>query len=32
MSGLLDGVRVVDLTRVLARAHAGQILAEMGAE
>ncbi len=32
MSGLLDGVRVVDLSRVLAGPFAGQILAEMGAD
>ncbi|MDH3539257.1 MAG: CoA transferase, partial [Acidimicrobiia bacterium] len=31
-SGLLDGVRVVDLSRVLAGPFAGQILAEMGAD
>lgn len=32
MSGLLDGVRVVDLSRVLAGPFTGQILAEMGAD
>lgn len=32
MSGLLDGVRVVDLSRVLAGPFAAQILAEMGAD
>ncbi|MDH5616057.1 MAG: CoA transferase, partial [Acidimicrobiia bacterium] len=32
MSGLLDGVRVVDLSRVLAGPFAGQVLAEMGAD
>jgi crotonobetainyl-CoA:carnitine CoA-transferase CaiB-like acyl-CoA transferase len=32
VSGLLDGVRVVDLTRVLAGPFAGRILAEMGAD
>lgn len=32
MSGLLDGVRVVDLARVLAGPFAGQVLAEMGAD
>lgn len=32
MSGLLDGVRVVDLSRVLAGPFAAQVLAEMGAD
>ena len=32
MSGLLDGVRVADLSRVLAGPFAGQVLAEMGAD
>ena len=32
MSELLDGVRVVDLSRVLAGPFAGQVLAEMGAD
>lgn len=32
MTGLLDGVRVVDLSRVLAGPFAAQILAEMGAD
>lgn len=32
MAGLLDGVRVVDLSRVLAGPFAAQILAEMGAD
>ena len=32
MSGLLDGVRVVDLSRVLAGPFAAQILGEMGAD
>ena len=32
MSGLLDGVRVIDLSRVLAGPFVGQILAEMGAD
>ncbi len=32
MEGLLDGVRVVDLSRVLAGPFAAQILAEMGAD
>jgi crotonobetainyl-CoA:carnitine CoA-transferase CaiB-like acyl-CoA transferase len=32
MSGLLDGVRVVDLSRVLAGPFAGRVLAEMGAD
>ena len=32
MSGLLDGVRVLDLSRVLAGPLAGQLMAEMGAD
>jgi crotonobetainyl-CoA:carnitine CoA-transferase CaiB-like acyl-CoA transferase len=32
MAALLDGVRVIDLSRVLAGPFAGQILAEMGAD
>jgi crotonobetainyl-CoA:carnitine CoA-transferase CaiB-like acyl-CoA transferase len=32
VSGLLDGVRVVDLSRVLAGPFAAQVLAEMGAD
>ncbi len=32
MTGLLDGVRVIDLSRVLAGPFAAQILAEMGAD
>ena len=32
MKGLLEGVRVVDLSRVLAGPFAGQVLAEMGAD
>lgn len=32
MSGLLDGVRVIDLSRVLAGPFAAQILGEMGAD
>ncbi len=32
MSGLLDGVRVIDLSRVLAGPFAAQVLAEMGAD
>ncbi len=32
MSGLLDGVRVIDLSRVLAAPYAGQVMAEMGAD
>lgn len=32
MNGLLDGVRVIDLSRVLAGPYAGQVLAEMGAD
>ncbi len=32
MKGLLDGVRVVDLSRVLAGPFAGQVMAEMGAD
>ncbi len=32
MSGLLDGVRAIDLSRVLAAPYAGQVMAEMGAD
>ncbi len=32
MDAMLDGVRVVDLSRVLAGPHAGQVMAEMGAD
>lgn len=32
MAALLDGVRVIDLSRVLAGPFAGQVLAEMGAD
>lgn len=32
LTGLLDGVRVLDLSRVLAGPFAGQVLAEMGAD
>ena len=32
MTGLLDGVRVLDLSRVLAGPFGAQVLAEMGAD
>ena len=32
MTGLLEGVRVIDLSRVLAGPFAAQVLAEMGAD
>src|SRR5688572_29818623 len=32
LAPLLDGVRVVDLSRVLAGPYAGQVMAEMGAD
>lgn len=32
MSGLLEGMRIIDLSQVLAGPYAGQVLAEMGAD